>query len=192
MDPYSDAHEIVDRLFEIGGTNYGNDDQPFFFRNRMIGCNLNLITATHNLRKSSRNTLNGFEFLDIIRESDRGACMERAKVHRRRINWADLVHLVDSVLACSNFGDAITPTRTGSRPCSRCNSLPKGFRLSGNNRLLLETIIKTGRRDCRRGSSCISVLGRVLWNIKRDHFKIVVARMGALPRAGREAISSKN
>jgi hypothetical protein len=68
VEPYSDAYEIVDAVFSMGGMNYGDTDQPFLLRNLIVGLNLNLLATTRNIRKSGGNILNGFEFLDVIHE----------------------------------------------------------------------------------------------------------------------------
>ena len=171
VDPYSDANEIVETLFEIGGTNYGNDDQPFLFRNLMIGFNINLITATRNLRKSSRNKLHGFEFMDIIRQPDRGACMKRHNFCWRGNSWVNLVNLVDSVIVCSNFGDAITPTRTNSRLCSRCNSLPKNCNYLATTGYCLKRLLNQDPKMAEEVSVVSQASDRVLWNMKGDPFQ---------------------
>lgn len=172
VDPYFDASEIVETLFAIGGKNYGNNDQPFLFRNLLIGLNLNLITTTHNLKKSSSNTLNAFECMDIIHESDRGACMKCLKFDRGRGNWIDLVNLVDSVVVCSNLGDAITPsTHTKNRVCSRCDSLPRGCDYLATTGYCLKRLLKQEEKIIEGGSVAYMVSDGVIWNMKGDPFQ---------------------
>lgn len=169
---YSDARDIIDTLFVIGGTNFGDADQPFLLRNLMLGFNLNLITTTRNLRRSSGNTLNGFEFMEIIHEADRGACMKYLKVQRRRSNWIKLVNLVDSVIVCSNFGDAITAsTHTGNRPCSRCNSLPEGSDYLATTGFCLKRLLKQEDSVLAYGHTAAEVSDGVIWNMKGDPFQ---------------------
>jgi len=170
VEPYSDAYEIVDAVFSMGGMNYGDTDQPFLIRNLIVGLNLNLLATTRNIRKSGGNILNGFEFLDVIHEPDRGACMKGHKLHRRR-NWTDLVNLVDSVVVCSKFGDAITPsTQTSNRLCSRCNSLPPGLDYLATTAGCLNRLLKQEGETIPNGS-----LGKisdgVIWNMKGDPFQ---------------------
>jgi hypothetical protein len=167
VEPYTDPNQIVDKVFGMGGENYGDADQPFLFRNLMVGFNLNLIATTRNIQKSSGNTLNGYELWDIVGEHDRGACMQYVKVLRKRSNWIDLANLVDSVIVCSRFGDAITPSKsTGDRRNSLCDSIPQGFDYLATTGQCLKQLLKQEYRSIGDGTTTFSFSDGLLWRIK--------------------------
>ena len=128
--PYSDAMEIVELLSDSSESlvygKGGKDNDTLTLRQLMMGLNLNLLSTLDFIRNSSGRTLYGFEFSDVVSEPGRGSCMREITVLPRGKRWIDLANVVDAVVVCSEFGDAITPLDAGKdRDRIECNHLPK-------------------------------------------------------------------
>jgi len=148
----------------------GND--TFTLRNLLLGFNINLLKTTTLTEESTGQYLHGFEFMDIISEPGKGAVMKKVKIKKSR-NWLALANLVDAVMFCSDFGEAMTPAECSSRKNSFCNSLSSGSDyLAAHVSCLRELVNRYGQQFATRfPSSQIQLSERYSWNVSGDPFE---------------------
>lgn len=99
VEPHSDAIDLVRCLERLGGTlvsGYGED--VIQFRQLMLWLNTNLLEIPGLIKQSGGRKLYGFEFMDIIAQPGRGACMKKLSLELADKAWIEIANAVDAVV----------------------------------------------------------------------------------------------
>ena len=89
-----------------------------------MGFNINLLQCIQTTEEARRQTLYGFDIMDVVTEPGRGSCMRGARLGSSGKAWLPLASLVDAIVMCAGIGDVIC--KHPSDGDEQCSTLPEG------------------------------------------------------------------
>jgi hypothetical protein len=157
-EPHTDAEELLPILGPAGGTRVlEGQDTELLFRDFLLALNIRMLKTAEAVRESGRRKLYGFEFLDVVREPDKGSCMKELHGMSRKTALLDLVNAVGTVIVCSNMGEAISAIEGDTRKCKKCNNVPQSRDYFAATFPCLSRLAEQRGVDLSIGSDCIKL-----------------------------------
>ena len=141
VEPYSDVEEVIQALEDKGDNRLcGRDDHALSLRTLLVGFNINLLQCIQVTEEARRQTLYGFDIMDVVTEPGRGSCLRRARLGSSVKTWLPLASSVDSIVICAGIGDVIC--KHPSDGDEQCSTLPEGRDCLGIPMSCLRTLIR--------------------------------------------------
>jgi hypothetical protein len=124
-----DPKSLVDTLDGKGDlVLYGVEPDELRFRTLLRGLNVNLLTAALKTQTPKKDTLYGFDFIDMVERPGKGAWMRSATIKNGESYVVEMANLVDAVIIGACFQNVIqSRIQMASASPSKCISVPSGF-----------------------------------------------------------------
>jgi hypothetical protein len=168
--PHTDARELIPVLEPAGERSVlKGEATKLIFRELLFALSVRMLETAEAVRESGRGTLYGFEFMDVVRNPDRGSCMKRLDIQSRPA-WFDLVNEVGTVIVCSDLGDAISAPEGSTRKCTECNTVPQNRDYFVATLPYLLRLAEQRGVDLSDGSDCVRIAEKAEWRVESGAF----------------------
>jgi hypothetical protein len=127
------------------------------FRDFLLALNIRILKTAEAVRESSRRKLYGFEFLDVVREPNKGLYIKELYRISRKTALLDLVNAVGTVIICSNVGKAISAIERDTRKYKKCNNILQSRDYFAATFLYLLRLAEQRGVDLSISSNCIKL-----------------------------------